>query len=173
MITNIITIQEFTALHNAAKGDPRQPPYPVQDRFSIEKTRTTKEAVTETRLTANGTPYKHIVSPAVTKRVFDTNGFTRLAIAYLRYQGFEAKRISSEGKYRPGVGFIPSENKGIADIMAIRDGRIYFIEVKQPTEKQLDSQVKFEAWATKAGAPYIIIRGWEDLQRNILKILNL
>lgn len=128
--------------------------------------------MTETRLTPSGVPYIHEVSPAVTKRVFDTNGFTKLSLAYLRYQGFEAKRISSEGKYRPGVGFIPSENKGIADIMAIRDGRIYFIEVKQPTEKQLDSQVKFESWANKGGAPYIIVRGWEDLQKKVLNILK-
>lgn len=172
MINSIIPIKEFTDLHNAAKGDPRKPPYPVQDRFSIEKTRTIKEAVIETRLTENGTPYKHIIEPAVTKRVFDTNGFTKLALAYLKYQGFAAKRISSEGKYRPGVGFIPSENKGIADIMAIRDGRVYFIEVKQPKEAQLESQQKFEAWATKGGAPYAIVRGWQDLQQKILTILN-
>jgi hypothetical protein len=172
MINNLISIKTFQDLHNAAKGDPRQPPYPVQDRFSIEKTRTLKAAVIETRLSDNGTPHNYQVEPAVTKRVFDTNGFTKLAIAYLKYQGFEAKRISSEGKYRPGVGFIPSENKGISDIMAIRDGRVYFIEVKQPKENQLESQQKFEEWATKGGAPYAIVRGWEDLQQKVLTILN-
>lgn len=172
MINTIVSIKAFQDLHNAAKGDPRKPPYPVQERFTIEKTRTIKPAVIETRLNESGVPYNVQTAPPVTKRVFDTNGFTKLALAYLRYQGFEAKRISSEGKWRKGIGYIPSENKGIADIMAIRDGRVYFIEVKQPKEAQLESQQKFEAWATKAGAPYAIVRGWEDLQQKILTILN-
>lgn len=172
MITTIITIQEFTALHNAAKGDPRQPPYPVQDKFSIEKNKVTKKRVTETRLTNSGVPYVHEVSPAVTKRVFDTNGFTTLALAYLKYQGFQAKRISSEGKWRPGIGFIRNENRGISDIMALYNGLVYFIEIKQPKEKQLESQQKFESWAENGGAAYMIVRGWEDLQNQVLNILK-
>jgi hypothetical protein len=169
----LLTIKEFTALHNAAKGDKSKPPYPVQDKFSIEKTKTIKERVTETRTHANGVPYLETIEQAVTKRVFDTNGFTKLAVAYLRWLGFEAKRISSEGKWRKGIGYIPSENKGIADIMAIKEGKVYFIEIKQPREAQLDSQKKFEGWATKAGAPYVIVRGWEDLQVKVSQITSL
>ena len=172
MITTIIPLDQFTALHNERKASETNMPYPVKDKFSLEKTRITKKRVTETRLTDSGVPYVHEVSPAVTKRVFDTNGFTKLALAYLRYQGFEAKRLSSEGKWRKGIGYIPSENKGISDIMAIRAGLVYFFEIKQPTEKQLNSQQKFETWANKGGAAYHIVRGWEDLQRQVLNILN-
>jgi hypothetical protein len=167
-----MTILEFTQLHNDRKAAECRTPYPVKDKFTIEKTRITKEAVKETRYHPNGAPYIHVVSEAVTKRVFDTNGFTKLALAYLQYHGFEAKRISSEGKWRKGIGYIASENKGIADIMALKDGKVYFIEIKQPKEKQLESQVKFEAWANKGGAFYSTVRGWDDLQIKIKNIID-
>ena len=166
-----MTIQEFTQLHNDRKAANCANPYPVKDKFSIEKNRVVKKRVVETKTNKDGVPYLETIEQAVTKRVFDTNGFTKLALAYLKYYGFEAKRISSEGKYRPGIGFIRSENKGISDIIALRDGLVYFIEIKQPKEKQLESQENFETWANKGGAAYMIVRGWDDLQNKIQNII--
>ena len=52
---------------------------------------------------------------------------------------------------------------GITDLIAVRDGRIVFIELKTKTGKQSDYQKQFQADLEAAGGEYILCRGIDDL----------
>ena len=53
--------------------------------------------------------------------------------------------------------------KGIPDLIAIRDGRVLFIELKTARGRQSDYQKKFQADLEAAGGEYILCRGADDL----------
>jgi Holliday junction resolvase len=66
----------------------------------------------------------------------------------------------SAGAYRkPG----PYAVNGVSDIIAIRDGRVLFIEVKTETGKQSADQVKFARAVRVKGCDYIVVRSVEEL----------
>jgi Holliday junction resolvase len=54
--------------------------------------------------------------------------------------------------------------KGIPDLIAVKNGRVLFIELKTPRGRQSDHQKKFQADLEAAGGEYILCRGAEDLQ---------
>ena len=53
--------------------------------------------------------------------------------------------------------------KGIPDLIAVRDGRVLFIELKTARGRQSVHQVKFQADLEAAGGEYILCRGADDL----------
>lgn len=55
--------------------------------------------------------------------------------------------------------------KGISDIIVVRAGRPYFLEVKRPGSYQSPEQKEFQARAEKAKALYAVVRSIEDVQR--------
>jgi len=54
--------------------------------------------------------------------------------------------------------------KGISDIIAIKDGMVYFVEVKSKTGKQSEYQKQFQSDIERMGGNYILARGIEDLK---------
>ncbi len=73
---------------------------------------------------------------------------------YLRLKGwFVFYNLQGLGSYR-----------GISDLIAVRDGRVLFIELKTARGRQSDHQKKFQADLEHAGGEYILCRGVEDLQ---------
>lgn len=52
---------------------------------------------------------------------------------------------------------------GVTDLIAVRDGRTVFIELKTKTGKQSDYQKQFQADLEAAGGEYILCRGIDDL----------
>lgn len=54
--------------------------------------------------------------------------------------------------------------RGIPDILAIKGGRAYFLEVKTETGKQSDAQKEFEREAIAVGALYSVVRSIDDVQ---------
>ena len=54
--------------------------------------------------------------------------------------------------------------KGIPDLIAVKSGRVLFIELKTARGRQSDHQKKFQADLEAAGGEYILCRGAEDLQ---------
>lgn len=55
-------------------------------------------------------------------------------------------------------------HKGLADLTAMRDGKVIFIEVKTETGKQRPEQVQFEKDCTAHGVRYILARGVNDIK---------
>ena len=59
-----------------------------------------------------------------------------------------------------GLGCYP----GLTDMVAIKDGRVLFIELKRPgRSKQSDRQKKFQADIERVGGEYCLIKCLEDL----------
>ncbi|MEW6095266.1 MAG: VRR-NUC domain-containing protein [bacterium] len=55
--------------------------------------------------------------------------------------------------------------KGLPDIIACKDGKVLFIEVKTEKGKQTSWQKAFQEKVEKARCKYILVRGIEDLQK--------
>ncbi len=59
-----------------------------------------------------------------------------------------------------GLGSYP----GLSDLVAAKDGRVVFIELKRPTGKQSEKQRAFQRKLEAAGGEYIIARGVDDVE---------
>ena len=166
-----MTLHAFTTLYNQERK--RLHPYKHDVTFSIMKSKVTKKSVVTYGVDEYQRPYEISRTPSISKQVVDTNGFTKLCQAVWEfYLGTILKRISSEGSYRDGR-YIKSPNKGISDLMGAYNGKIYFIEIKQAKEKQLESQVKFQKWTEDGGCRYCIVRSFDEIYSLVQEISNL
>ena len=65
-----------------------------------------------------------------------------------------------------GLGCYP----GLTDMIAIKGGRVLFIEYKKPgRSKQSEKQKQFQANIEKMGGEYILVKCLEDLISSIIK----
>ena len=152
------------------------PPHTVvKKKYSVTKRKAIQKRITQVEVDERGVPYQTTTQPLVTKQVHDTNGITRLILDYLRYVygSTSVRRISSEGKYRPGVGFIPSSNKGMSDIEGIIYGRFLSLEIKVGKDSIRDSQLKRKAEIEKDGGIYYLCKwvDFEQFQREIQQLI--
>ena len=162
-----MTLQQFQTLWNEDRK--RQGLY--AEKFSLTKRKILKKQITHYKMNDNGIPVECGKTPAVSKVVEDTNGKTYLFKCMWKLMlGTEMKRISSEGNYRHGIGFIKSPNKGIADLMGGYKGITYYVEVKQDKERLLPSQIKFKAWVESFGGQYHVCRTFEEMYELIMSI---
>ena len=53
---------------------------------------------------------------------------------------------------------------GVTDLIAVKDGRVLFIELKTARGRQSQHQKKFQADLEAAGGEYVLCRGIKDLQ---------
>lgn len=141
--------------------------------FPEYKTKQTKKSVWRDEVDEIGRPSRILVTPAVSAKVIDTNTNTKLYQAVWEYYlKSKCKRIESEGRYRTGVGYIPSANKGHSDLVGAYGGKTYYIEVKRPNEKHIDTQIDFCRWVNSGGGQYHTVRSFEDMHVLVLMILN-
>jgi hypothetical protein len=163
MKIELITQAEFEVLWNIR----RKELHPVgfyKVSFPLMTTKVIKKRQDIYKADENGVPTLVERIPGVSKKAFNTNNFNALCQAVWEYYtGNVLKRISSEGKYRVGVGFIPSTNKGFADLHGMYKGRAVYIETKQRNEKHLKSQKEFMQWVREGGGIYHTVRSFEDI----------
>lgn len=153
-----MTIQDFTTLYNEERK--RKYPYKHAVTFSIMKSKVTKKGVITYDVDQYGRPFEVSRTPTVSIQQEDTNGKTVLFQAMWEFFiGTKLKRISSEGRYRKGIGYIQSPNSGHSDLS---NGR-YYIEVKKKGEKHLPSQVKFAEWVRFNGDVYVTVETFDDM----------
>ncbi len=103
------------------------------------------------------------------------NGLTRCILDYLRFEGWQAERISNTGRpidgrkrFTDAVGFtreigsvtwIPGQGTpGTADISATIAGKSVKIEVKIGRDRQSEAQRKYQADVEAAGGTYVVAR---------------
>ncbi len=55
--------------------------------------------------------------------------------------------------------------KGIPDLIAVKNGRVLFIELKTKTGRQSDHQRKFQSDIEAHGGEYVLCRGVDELQK--------
>lgn len=88
------------------------------------------------------------------KKLTPETALKRQVKQYLGYRGFFTFHILQ------GLGAYP----GIADLIALKDGQTYFIELKRPKGVVSPRQMAFKADIEAKGGNYLIVRQIEDLQ---------
>lgn len=174
----ILTIPEFELFyHNTYKRSNMAEAFwntlPIE-RFNLNKKKVVKKRKTEVIAGKFEIPTINTIEPTVTKDAFNTNKFTDLIIAYLKsvHGCNSARRISSEGRYRPGVGFLKGTHTGMEDIQALIKGKLFAIEVKSPNDRMSDEQKKRKAAVESDGGHYIIATSFEQLQTDLFAFLK-
>lgn len=173
----IYTLKEFIEyVHMVDCLKSTAPPHTViKKKYSVTKRKAIQKRITQVEVDERGVPYQTTTQPLVTKQVIDTNGITKLILDYLQYVygSSSVRRISSEGKYRPGVGFIPSSNKGMSDIEGIIYGKFLSLEVKVGKDTIRQSQLKRKAEIEKDGGIYYLCKwvDFEQFQREIQQLI--
>jgi hypothetical protein len=152
------------------------PPYTVPKRkYSVTKRKAVQKRISEVQIDERGVPLEVIKQSLISKSVHDTNGITKLILDYLRYVygSSSIRRISSEGKYRKGIGFIPSSNKGMSDIEGIVNGKFLSLEVKIGKDTIRDSQLKRKVEIEKDGGIYYLCKwiDFEHFQKEIQELI--
>jgi hypothetical protein len=144
------------------------------ERFNLNKKKVVKKRKAELTTNHLDLPVNNILQAKETKDAFNTNKFTDLIIAYLKavHSCNSARRISSEGRYRKGIGYIAGLNKGMEDIQCILKGKLFAIEVKSPTDKISPEQLKRKAAIEADGGNYIVATSFEQMQTEILNLLK-
>ena len=88
---------------------------------------------------------------------------------YLRYRKVFCWKQNTVGIYKQSTGsYIPSQSVGAPDIFAVKNGKVFGIEVKTKTGKQSDNQKNFQQDFEKAGGIYLVARSIEDVQKHCL-----
>ena len=173
----IYTLKQFIDyVHVVDCLNTSMPAYTVPKRkYSVTKRKQVEEKISRLMIDRNGVPWEHVEKKKVTKEIHDTNGITKLILDYLRYVygSSSIRRISSEGKYRHGIGFIPSSNKGMSDIEGIIYGKFLSLEVKIGKDTIRESQLKRKAEIEKDGGIYYLCKwiDFEHFQREIQELI--
>ena len=143
-------------------------------KYSVTKRKAVQKRISEVQIDERGVPLEVVKQSLISKSVHDTNGITKLILDYLRYvyNSKSIRRISSEGKYRKGIGFIPSSNKGMSDIEGIVNGKFLSLEVKIGKDTIRDSQLKRKAEIENDGGIYYLCK-WIDFETFQTEIQNL
>jgi len=114
---------------------------------------------------------KHPTLPIVYDKMRDdtANGLTKCIVNYLKLKGHYVTRINSQGTYSHKLGrYIPSTaRKGLADIEALINGRLYAIEVKIGRDVQSQHQKDVELDIIKSGGSYFIARDFTSFVQYI------
>lgn len=174
---NIFSIPEFEIFYHEWKRTQMQPRFhdtlPIE-RFNLNKKKVVKKRKAELTTNHLDLPVNNILQPKETKDAFNTNKFTDLIIAYLKsvHNCNSARRISSEGRYRPSVGFLKGTHTGMEDIQALIKGKLFAIEVKSPHDRMSDEQKKRKTAVESDGGHYIIATSFEQVQTDLFAILK-
>ena len=152
------------------------PPHTItKKKYSLTKRKVTQKRITELQTDERCVPFEVVKQPLITKSVTDTNGITKLIVDYLRYiyNSKSIRRISSEGKYRVGIGYIRSENKGMSDIEGIVNGKFLSLELKVGKDQIRESQLKRKREIESDGGIYYLCKwiDFETFQNEIQKLI--
>jgi hypothetical protein len=92
------------------------------------------------------------------------NGLTKMIVDWINYNGGQAERISTTGRYivAQKKWIKGSGTKGSADISATIKGRSVKIEVKIGKDKMSEDQVKYQEAIEKAGGIYYIAKDFDS-----------
>ena len=146
-------------------------------KYDLDKKRIVKKRLVEVRQTDNGIPYEFVIQKKETVKIpnANTNEITKLIVDYIHYiypKSKTFKRISSEGKYRVGIGYIPSSNKGMSDAEGMVNGKFLSLELKIGKDKQRDSQKERQIEVENDGGIYYLCK-WIDFETFQTEMQNL
>jgi Holliday junction resolvase len=80
----------------------------------------------------------------------------------LQWHGFYVIRIQQ------GLGC----HKGLSDLIAVKAGQVYFIEIKKPKGKLSDHQEKFKAEIEGRKGKYVVLKSYEEAEEFIRQTVD-
>jgi hypothetical protein len=174
----IYTLKQFIEyVHLVDCLNSTAPPHTItKKKYSLTKRKAIQKRITELQTDERGVPFEVVKQPLVSKSVTDTNGITKLIVDYVNYvypKSSTFQRISSEGKWRKGIGYIPSENKGLSDAEGMVNGRFLSLELKVGKDRQQESQKKRQIKVENDGGIYYLCKwiDFETFQTEIQKLI--
>lgn len=88
----------------------------------------------------------------------------RQILDYLKMKNIFCYKSNNVGIYKKSTGrYIPSQVLGLPDIIAVKNGIYFGIEVKCGNGKQSDNQCAFQDNLKKAGGVYILAYDLSDV----------
>lgn len=92
------------------------------------------------------------------------NGLTKMICDWIKYNGGQAERISTTGRYivAQKKWIKGSGTKGSADISATIQGKSVKIEVKIGKDRQSDDQKRYQEMIERAGGIYYIAKDFDS-----------
>jgi hypothetical protein len=154
-------------------------PYPFGKSRPVWQSKMVGRKVEQQISPVSGVPVDVLVTRGTKQPKFNTNNYTKLLCLFFEamYESTQARRISSEGKWRPIKGhpeggvFIPGDNKGLEDIQAtFAGGRMLSVEVKGPNDRLRPEQAARKA---ARGEWYIIATpDWELFCKQVENVLG-
>ena len=81
-------------------------------------------------------------------------GILQMIRDYLRLRGWFVVRMQQ------GLGC----HRGLSDLIAVKQGRVLFVEVKAPKGQQSTYQVEFQREIEEHGGVYVLAKSIEDLE---------
>ena len=102
------------------------------------------------------------------------NQIERSILEFLNSHGWFAFKVKDNTRFEDGKhrGARPFEIRGVADIIAMRNGIVWFLEVKTDKGNQSDFQKRFESKVKEYGCNYILVRSVSNVADS-LKIARL
>lgn len=96
----------------------------------------------------------------------------QLAVSdYLEYSGYLVIKINNVGIYNQRTGsYIPPRQKGIADLIACKNGRFYAFEVKMPKGKLTEYQELFLEEVKRRGGIAGVVTSIDDVIEILKKV---
>lgn len=92
-------------------------------------------------------------------------------LKYLNQHGFYAFKVKSSGTFDQRSGQFRKasvyEVNGISDILAIRSGVTFYIEVKTGTGYQSKDQLNFQRQVERFDGVYVLVRSVEELEEYV------
>ena len=93
-----------------------------------------------------------------------------MILQYLAYAGWWGIKVPTTG-YHDGTGWRKQASKwcinGFPDVLAMKEGKILFFEIKTPVGRQSDAQKAFEKRLHEYGHNYFLVRSVEDVKKVI------
>lgn len=85
---------------------------------------------------------------------------------WLHFNNFFVAKVKDQTAYRDGKYHkpLPFQVNGFSDLVAIRNGQVFFIEVKSQTGVQSKAQKEFEKNIEMHGGVYLLVKSVEDLR---------
>jgi hypothetical protein len=122
-------------------------------------------------------PKDYIPAPKYNEK--GANALTKCVIDFLIFNGWQAERISSTGRYVDNTKVVTdvigrqrtigsgkwikgSSTKGTADISATIKGKSIKIEIKYGKDRQSQEQMRYQLAIEKAGGVYLIVRDFDS-----------
>jgi len=99
----------------------------------------------------------------MTKKILETD-IQKACIDYLKYKNIFCFKIANTGTFKKATGsYIPSQTKGIPDLVFHHQGKIKYIEFKTPAGRMSEHQIAFQNQCENDGVDYLVIKSLDEL----------